>query len=257
MRMIEVTSRRFPLILAGLLLVIVGIPATVVVATLRSARASQVESMLKLFVAWPYLGCSTALIVVLVLREPLRRLLERLVRWNSPFGEVGFVQQATPSSTVTPPETASVSLPPDKSIDATEPSGDASQSVKDRSSIKHMALAVEYSRRALQWEFYYLSHFLISMSKLTLQWVSSQPYVLFIDYDMTWRQAIPNPDQRLGIWNVLCSYRLIHDVLDRAEITAKGKVFLEFIEQNHAWANGVAAPPQLSAPVSVDEGVAR
>jgi hypothetical protein len=83
--------------------------------------------------------------------------------------------------------------------------------------------------RAYLWEYNYLNFFLVRNSQNILDWFyaldKGTSYSL---YDSTWLNAVPNPNEREIIFNVLINHHLIIKNKEIIHISEKGKEYVEW-----------------------------
>ena len=168
---------------------------------------------LKVFLASPVLGAVVTITFIIIFREQVGGLINRLAM-------IRFLGSELSAPQVSPKPVTEPDIPP----------GDQPTLPADIGERVREMFNAERTRRYL-WEYRYLNLFLVAQSQRVLEWFApSGMFTTYAQYDSLWATAIPDPNQRRTIISVLETHSLVQHQNDNYAITPKG---LEYLEWRH------------------------
>jgi len=173
---------------------------------------------LKALVTWPV----AAVVIVVILRQPLARLIERVVSVKMPGVLLDARQQLETPGEKPVPQTPAPALP----------AGIHLTPVQQQELVK----VFQAERAAARmWEYRYLNHFLAFSTQLVLNWFLTFQVTTEDAYHAYWYQLIPDVNQRKIILQVLAGHLLVEADGPALRMTDKGKEYA-------AWRGPLPAP---------------
>ena len=184
---------------------------------------------IKALVTWPV----AAVVIVLLLREPLTGLIKRVVSVRVPGVHLDAQQQAETAISKPAPQTPAPPLPANLQI-----------TPQQQEELKQVFQAERAAARL--WEYRYLNLFLALGTQLVLQWFTTIGVTTEDAYDAYWLQYIPDAGQRKIILQVLTGHHLVEVDGPALKATEKGK---EYVGWRGPLPPASAPPPIAGAPV--------
>ena len=180
------------------------------------ATPKMVLDYLKAFLSAPVMSATTAIVLALLFREPIKSLFARIASLKvAGLGEL----QITQSSRAELPAASGNENPESLPAQVTTPSLLPSPSGAD--------LVKAERERAYLWEYRYLNLYLVRGTQLVLDWFASRSGpTTFAVYDSWWSSIVYNPTERLARVEVLRSHYLITESNGLLTVSEKGREYL-------------------------------
>lgn len=177
----------------------------------------------KALVTWPV----AAVVIVLILRRPIVRLIERVVSVRVPGVQLDTRQQPESPAPKPVPETPAPSLPAHIQL-----------TPEQQEQLNKVFQAERAAARL--WEYRYLNLFLAPITQLVLNWFMTVQLTTGDAFDAFWSQYITDVDQRITILKVLTGHYLVEAQGPVLRVSDKGKEYV-------GW-RGALPPPAAGAP---------
>lgn len=194
---------------------------------------------LRIFLAWPMIVGLIATLCLLLFRQEVKGLMQRLASIKLPGVELSTPQVSRPEPVQQPEKAAQLSPP---NIQSLHLSPDDQERLKSWFSSERLATRL--------WEFQYLNYFLALSSQYVLNWLMPhQQDVTRSAYDAFWTQYILNPAERQAIIDALAAHGLIEANEHLLRITEKGR---EYARWSGRKAMGYVAPATGIVPLTIN-----
>lgn len=172
---------------------------------------------LKVILAWPFMGTALAVFVVLLFRQSLIKLIDRIRHVKTPFGELETSQQQKLENA----DERAVSQPPEPPV--------VDEMRLNQAAVEELKQWFQAERAARYiWEYRYLNYFFAPSTQLVLDWlVGLGQSTTRGAYDAYWTPLIQQVGERQAVLHALQMHYLIE--LDSGgntiKATEKGKEY--------------------------------